>query len=99
MEIILAGLVGLVSGVMLEGAVLPCVYFTLVGLVGGVIARTQPPGAEKIYWGFVLLIVVLAVLAYYGVSAHRYSFILPVVAVAGYFVARLVTKLRRLSSR
>lgn len=93
MGIILAGLVALALGFVLEEGVVVWLMFAGVGVVAGLTARTQPPGAEKVYWLFVLVIIALAVMAYFGIHANRFAFILPIVFVASYFLARLVQKL------
>lgn len=92
MGIILAGLFALGLGMFLEDGLMIWLMFAGVGVVAGLTARTQPPGAEKIYWLFVLVIIALAVMAFFGIHASRFAFILPIVFVASYFLARLVQK-------
>lgn len=86
-------ILSVIAGFLLEGAALSLLLFGVTGLVAGALARFQPPGAERFYWGFVLLIVILAGLSAIGLDFSRWFFILPIVFVASYFVTRLVLKL------
>lgn len=99
MDVILAGLIAFGMGYALEGTIGAWLIFTVTGLLASGFAKVQPRGAEKIYWLFVLLVLALVVLSYFGTSLHRYWFILPIVAIVSYFVARLVQKIGRIGKK
>lgn len=80
-------------GFGLEGPGLGLLWFGLTGVFAGALANFQPPGAERFYWGFVLIAFALIVLSAIGLDFSRWFFILPIVFVVSYFLARLVLKL------
>lgn len=95
MDILLAGLTGFLMGFALENTITAYVIFTVTGLIAAGVARFQPPGAERIYWLFAGLAILLFAASFFGLSLHRFWFILPIVFVLSYFTARLVRKIGR----
>lgn len=86
-------LVSLTAGAMLEGMSATLFLFGVAGLLAGGLAIFQPPGAERVYWGFVVLTLFLTVLSAFGMNFSRWFFVLPIVFIVSYFVIRLVLKL------
>lgn len=93
MSVLTALAVSLSAGFVLEGLGASLFLFVLTGLAAGALAKFQPPGAERFYWGFVGLAFALIVLSAIGLDFSRWFFILPIAFVASYFTARLVLKL------
>lgn len=93
MSVLTALAVSLSAGFVLEGLGASLLLFALTGLVAGALAKLQQPGAERFYWGFVVLTLALVVLSAIGLDFSRWFFILPIIFIASYFLARLVLKL------
>lgn len=93
-SILVATAIALIIGIFMESDVIARIGFIATGLCAGAIAQNMPRGAERPYWGFVLVIIALVVASYFGVSLSRLWFILPIVFVISYFFARLVLKLQ-----
>lgn len=98
--ILTAAAVSLILGVVLESAsIIAMIGFLATGICAGVLAQSMPRGAERPYWIFVGVILLLLVVSFFGADLSRLWFILPIVFVVSYFCARLAQKvLRRLSS-
>ena len=98
--ILTAAAISLILGVVLESAsIIAMVGFLATGICAGVLAQNLPRGAERPYWIFVGVILLLLIISFFGADLSRLWFILPIVFVISYFCARLAQKiLRRLSS-
>lgn len=86
-------IVSLMAGAMLEGMSATLFLFGVAGLAAGGMAIFQPRGSERVYWGFVVLELVLTMLSAFGMNFSRWFFVLPIVFIVSYFVTRLVLKL------
>lgn len=94
-SIIIATTLGLILGVVLESDVISQIGFVATGLGAGAIAQTMPRGAERPYWLFVLVVLILLGVSYFGAALGRLWFILPIVFVISYTAARIVLKFQR----
>ena len=90
LSIIIAVIVTLFGGYFLEGTIGGVLLFGITGLVAGFTAKFQPAGAERFYWIFGLAVFAMIVLAITGTAFNRFVYILPLVFVGAYFIARLV---------
>ena len=98
--ILTAAAVSLILGVVLESAsIIAMIGFLATGICAGVLAQSLPRGAERPYWIFVGVILLLLIVSFFGADLSRLWFILPVGVGVSYFCPRLAQKvLRRLSS-
>lgn len=98
--ILTAAAASLILGVVLESAsIIAMIGFLATGICAGVLAQSLPRGAERPYWIFVGVILLLLIVSFFGADLSRLWFILPIVFVISYFFARFAQKiLRRLSS-
>lgn len=55
------------------------------------------PGSERVYWGFVVSILSLVILSFFGADINRWAFALPLVFTLAYAVTRLARKLARIA--
>ena len=93
LSIIISVIVTLLGGYFLEGTIGGALLFGITGLIAGFTAKFQPAGAERIYWIFVAAVFAMVVLAIIGTDFNRFVYILPLVFVGAYFIARLVLKI------
>ena len=91
----IALIISLALGFVLHEGLLVISLFGLIGLVAAFTARIAPPGAERVYWLFLIAIILLVGASFFGASFGRLWFILPIVFIVSYFSARLTLKILR----
>lgn len=91
---IIAGLAAcLLLAYLLREDLFGFIAFGAAGILGGWIAVNMPPGSERVYWGVVLLTLILFFTGAFVISLPGFIVILPLVLAAGYFVTRLAGRI------
>lgn len=90
---IVALIVSLLLAYLFDEDMFGFIAFAMAGALGGLIAARMPPGSEGLYWGFVL---VTLVVFFTGVTMFDFDplvIILPLILTVAYFVARVAGRL------
>ena len=91
----IALIISLALGFVLHEGLSVVLLFGLTGLIAAFVARIAPPGAERVYWLFLIAIIFLVGASFFGASFGRLWFILPIVFIVSYFSDRLTLKILR----